>query len=231
MADTREFSSSMSTPQSGSAKLDITVNGATTNYNPFGPDKAVDIVIPQPVTDVVRYGEAQTLTNSQQTMAKKNIGLGDSVHQPPVNPQTILAGTLVWDPDHTSVYRLLENWSYSIPWANITKKVRVMPYPENDSLAIDIDMHELNDNKPGTYVLVTAILSFGKPYIRLHAGNDEVVIFEYAEYHKAGSSGTFSYIFRTWQPSAGDPPTHLSFEQITVTSLDNINFSGFTVNL
>ena len=43
MADTREFSSSMSTPQSGSANLNITVNGATTNYNPFGPDRTVNI--------------------------------------------------------------------------------------------------------------------------------------------------------------------------------------------
>lgn len=43
MADTREFSSSMSTPQSGSANLNITVNGATTNYNPFGPNRTVNI--------------------------------------------------------------------------------------------------------------------------------------------------------------------------------------------
>lgn len=43
MADTREFSSSMSTPQSGSANLNITVNGATTNYNPFGPNLSVTI--------------------------------------------------------------------------------------------------------------------------------------------------------------------------------------------
>lgn len=43
MAATREFSSSMSTPQSGSASLNITVNGTTTNYNPFGPNRAVTI--------------------------------------------------------------------------------------------------------------------------------------------------------------------------------------------
>ncbi|MBS7358767.1 MAG: hypothetical protein KIG84_09090 [Bacteroidales bacterium] len=43
MADTRDFSSSMSTPQSGSANLNITVNGATTNYNPFGPNRTVNI--------------------------------------------------------------------------------------------------------------------------------------------------------------------------------------------
>lgn len=43
MADTREFSSSMSTPQSGSANLDIIVDGVTTNYNPFGPDRSITI--------------------------------------------------------------------------------------------------------------------------------------------------------------------------------------------
>lgn len=43
MAATREFSSSMSAPQSGSANLNITVNGTTTNYNPFGPNRAVTI--------------------------------------------------------------------------------------------------------------------------------------------------------------------------------------------
>lgn len=50
MADTREFSSSMSTPQSGGANLDITVNGTTINYNPFGPD--VRVVIPSNAADV-----------------------------------------------------------------------------------------------------------------------------------------------------------------------------------
>lgn len=101
MADIREFSSSMSTPQSGSANLDITVNGTTTNYNPFGPDrnveveggnaklditvngtatnykpggpnKTLDITIP---TDAVRYDTAQTLTDAQKTRAKSNIGI------------------------------------------------------------------------------------------------------------------------------------------------------------
>ena len=43
MADTREFSSSMSAPQSGNANLNITANGTTTNYNPFGPDRQIDI--------------------------------------------------------------------------------------------------------------------------------------------------------------------------------------------
>lgn len=41
MANTREYNSSMSTPRSGSANLDITVDGTTTNYNPFGPDRAI----------------------------------------------------------------------------------------------------------------------------------------------------------------------------------------------
>lgn len=43
MAEIKEFSSSMSTPQSGSANLDIIINGQTMNYNPFGPDRAITI--------------------------------------------------------------------------------------------------------------------------------------------------------------------------------------------
>lgn len=43
MATTREFSSSMSTPQSGSASLDLIVNGVTHHYNPFGEDMTVAI--------------------------------------------------------------------------------------------------------------------------------------------------------------------------------------------
>ena len=43
MAVTREFSSSMSTPQSGSASLDLIVNGSTHHYNPFGEDMTVTI--------------------------------------------------------------------------------------------------------------------------------------------------------------------------------------------
>jgi hypothetical protein len=43
MANTREFRSSMSAPRSGNANLDITVNGTTTNYNPFGPDRSITI--------------------------------------------------------------------------------------------------------------------------------------------------------------------------------------------
>lgn len=44
MADTREFSSSMSTPQSGNANLNIVVGGVDHEYNPFGAD--VRVVIP-----------------------------------------------------------------------------------------------------------------------------------------------------------------------------------------
>lgn len=51
MADTREFSSSMSTPQSGSANLNIVVHGVDHEYNPFGPD--VQVVIPSDATDVL----------------------------------------------------------------------------------------------------------------------------------------------------------------------------------
>lgn len=106
MADTREFSSSMSTPQSGSANLDITVNGTTTNYNPFGPNRAVDIEIPQPATDVVKYGEAQTLTDTQKTQARSNIGAGDASFQrivftlnksPFVNPTSATCDTAYSD--------------------------------------------------------------------------------------------------------------------------------------
>ena len=50
MADTREFSSSMSTPQSGSANLNIVVSGIDHEYNPFGPD--VRVVIPSNAADV-----------------------------------------------------------------------------------------------------------------------------------------------------------------------------------
>lgn len=50
MADTREFSSSMSTPQSGSANLNIVVRGVDHEYNPFGPD--VQVVIPSNATEV-----------------------------------------------------------------------------------------------------------------------------------------------------------------------------------
>lgn len=55
MANTREFNSSMSAPQSGHANLDITVGGNTTSYNPFGPDRS--ITIPAPV-DVSKSGMA-----------------------------------------------------------------------------------------------------------------------------------------------------------------------------
>jgi hypothetical protein len=51
MADTREFSSSMSTPQSGSANLNIVVRGVDHEYNPFGPDMRV--VIPSNATEVL----------------------------------------------------------------------------------------------------------------------------------------------------------------------------------
>ena len=172
----------------------------------------------------------QTLTKSEQMTAKKNIGLGDTAFQSPVDPMTIQAGSLVWDPNHNAVYRLLENWSYSTPWASITNKVRVMPSPEDDPLRIDIDFDELNTNKPGTTALINAILSFGKPYIMLHMNREDAVIFEYAELHLSGG-GSSSHIFRTWQPASGDPPAYLAFEQITVTSADNINYSGFKVNL
>lgn len=50
MADTREFSSSMSTPQSGSANLNIVVSGVDHEYNPFGPD--VRVIIPSDAADV-----------------------------------------------------------------------------------------------------------------------------------------------------------------------------------
>ena len=172
----------------------------------------------------------QSLTRSEQRTAKKNIGLGDSAHQPPVDPQTIAAGSLVWDPDHNGVYRLLENWSYTQSWDSVTKKVRVMASPDRDPLRIDIDINELNTNKPGTTALISAILTFGKPYIRLHINSDDVVIFEYSEFHLAGG-GTSSHVFRTWQPDSGNPPANLSFEQITVTSADNINYSGFSVSI
>lgn len=164
----------------------------------------------------------QTLTRAEQTTAKKNIGLGDSVHQPPVDPHTIPAGSLVWDPDHINVYRLLENWSYTQSWDSVTKKIRVMPSPERDPLRIDISVDELNDSKPGTFALINAILTFGKPYIRLLRNNDEVMIFEYADFHRGGGN-TSSHVFRAWEPDAGDPVTRLTFDQITVTSLDNIN--------
>lgn len=172
----------------------------------------------------------QTLTRSEQTIAKKNIGLGDSAHQPPVDPYAIAAGSLVWDPDHNAVYRLLENWSYTQSWDSVTKKVRVMATPDRDPLRIDIDIDELNTNKPGTTALINAILTFGKPYIRLHVNSEDVVIFEYSEFHLAGG-GTPSHVFRTWQPDSGNPPAKLSFEQITVTSKDNINYSGFNVSI
>lgn len=171
----------------------------------------------------------QTLTRAEQTTAKKNIGLGDTAHQPPRDPYAIPAGSLVWDPDHTGVYRLLEDWSYTVPWTDITKKVRVMPTPEYDPLKIDVSFDELNTNKPGIWQLVMARLSFGKPYIRLEMPDGGVVIFEFAEHRMLASSQ--SYVFRTWQPESGDQPTHLSFEQITVTSSNNINYSGFNVNL
>lgn len=173
---------------------------------------------------------AQTLTRAEQTIAKKNIGLGDTAYQPPQDPYFIPAGGLVWDPGHNSVYRLLEDWSYTRSWDSVTKKVRVMPNTESDPLRIDIDINELNTNKPGTTALVNAILTFGKPHIRLHLNDYNVVIFEYAEFHRAGG-GTSSHVFRTWQPDSGDSPANLSFEQITVTSRDNINYSGFSVSI
>lgn len=43
MAEIQEFSSSMSAPRSGNANLNITINGQATNYNPFGPDRAITI--------------------------------------------------------------------------------------------------------------------------------------------------------------------------------------------
>lgn len=172
----------------------------------------------------------QSLTRSEQTTAKKNIGLGDTASQPPQDPYSLPAGGLAWDPDHNAVYRLLENWSYTQSWASVTKKVRVMPNPESDPLRIDIGINELNTNKPGTTALINAILTFGKPYIRLLVNSDDVVIFEYAEFHLAGG-GTSSHIFRTWQPDSANPPANLNFEQIAVTSADNINYNGYTVSL
>lgn len=164
----------------------------------------------------------QSLTRGEQTTAKKNIGLGDTANQPPQDPYTIPAGNLVWDPNHNAVYRLLENWSYTQSWDSVTKKVRVMPGPERDPLAVNIYVDELNDNKPGTTALINTILAFGKPYIRLLRNNDEVMIYEYAGFHRGGG-GTSSHVFRAWEPDSGDPVTRLTFNQITVTNLDNIN--------
>ena len=59
----------MSAPQSGGANLDITVNGTTTNYNPFGPDRAITIPTGENVfidapaqldaTSVTQYAEGE----------------------------------------------------------------------------------------------------------------------------------------------------------------------------
>lgn len=171
----------------------------------------------------------QSLTRKEQMTAKKNIGLGDTVHQPPQNPYAVVTGSLVWDPDHINVYRLLEDWSYTRSWDSITKKLRVMPTPEGDPLAINIDVDELNDKKPGTFALINAILTFGKPYIRLLRNNDEVMIFEYADFHRAGG-GTSSHVFRAWEPEP-EPVTRLTLDQITVTSLDSINYVVWGVSL
>lgn len=172
----------------------------------------------------------QTLTRSEQRTAKKNIGLGDSAHQPPVDPQTIPTGSLVWDPDHNGVYRLLENWSYTVPWGNITKKVRVMPTPEYDPLCIDIKADQIGTTVSGLTARINAILTFGKPYVRLDLGNSNEFIFEYSEFHLAETSS--SRVFRGWQESyTNGVATKLEFMLLTITSFDKVNYEHFTVNL
>lgn len=172
----------------------------------------------------------QTLTRSEQTIAKKNIGLGDSVSQPPVDPWTLPAGSLVWDPDHTSVYRLLENWPYSTPWTDITKKVREMPIPEVDPQCINIDADQIGTTVSGLTARINAILAFGKPYIRLNLGNGNEFIFEYSEFHLAETTTT--RVFRGWQESYTDGvATKIEFMMLAVTSLDNVNYVHFPINL
>lgn len=172
----------------------------------------------------------QTLTRSEQSTAKKNIGLGDSANQPPVDPQTIPAGSLVWDPDHNGVYRLLENWSYTVPWDNITKKVRVMPTPEYDPRRIDINANQIGTTVSGLTARINAILAFGKPYVRLNLGNDVEFIFEYSEFHLAETST--SRVFRGWQESyTNGVATKIEFMMLVVTSLDNVNYVHFPINL
>lgn len=172
----------------------------------------------------------QTLTRREQTIAKKNIGLGDSAHQPPVDPYAIPAGALVWDPDHNGVYRLLEDWSYTVPWGNITKKVRVMPTPENDPQCIELNADQIGTTVSGLTARIHAILEFGKPYVRLNLDNDTYFIFEYSEFHIAETSA--SRVFRGWQESYTDGvATKIEFMKLVVTNFNHVNYDHFPINL
>ena len=103
MADTREFSSSMSTPQSGNANLDITVAGQTTNYNPFGPDRSV--TIPQ-------TGNAElNLVIGGQTTNYKPSGPNRTVTIPTAGETLVDGGELL--PTYT-YYSDYDGWGCSI---------------------------------------------------------------------------------------------------------------------
>lgn len=170
----------------------------------------------------------QTLTRSEQTIAKKNIGLGDIVSQPPVDPYAIPNGSLVWDPDHNSVYRLLEDWSYTRPWSDITKKVRVAPVSERDPCRIGLTINQVEGNVPGIYESVRSVLTFGIPYIVLDLEQtlENKRIFNFWGWSQSSVSSR-SYVFDAIEPdSAG---TKLTYMRLSITSLDNVNYNSWSV--
>lgn len=170
----------------------------------------------------------QTLTRSEQTIAKKNIGLGDAVYQPPVDPYALVAGSLVWDPDHNGVYRLLEDWSYTRPWSDITKKVRVAPNQERDPCRIDLTISQIESNIPGIYEAVRCVLTFGIPYIVLDLEQtlENKRIFNFWGWSQSSVTSR-SYVFEAIEPdSAG---TKLTYMRLSITSQDNVNYSSWSV--